>query len=154
MTSDKKAEAQAFLKAHNVGMLATVGADGKPRASIVHYVSDEHFNIYFLTLFASRKFAAMRANPAVAFTIGAREIPQTIQMEGAASELTHADEKKEHITELMKVLTSNSTYYAPLMKLDPSEIVMMWIKPTWVRWGDYASLESGSDNIFTEIPIS
>lgn len=154
MTSDKKAEAQAFLNAHSVGMLATVGADGKPHASIVHYVSDEHFNIYFLTLFASRKFAAMRANPAVAFTIGAREIPQTIQMEGAASELTHADEKKEHITELMKVLTSNSTYYAPLMKLDPSEIVMMWIQPTWVRWGDYALLESGNDNIFTEIPFS
>lgn len=154
MTSDKKTEAQAFLKAHNVGMLATVGADGKPHASIVHYVSDEHFNLYFLTLFASRKFEAMRANPAVAFTIGAREIPQTIQIEGMASELTHKEEKQEHITELMNVLTSNSAYYAPLMKLDPSEIVMMWIKPSWVRWSDYASLESGNDKVFTEIPIS
>lgn len=154
MESDKKSEALMFLKAHNTGVLATVGEGGKPHASIVHYVTDENFNIYFLTLFASRKFGAIRGNPAVAFTVGSFEVPQTLQIEGVASEITNDEEKKAHITELMKVLTSNKKYYAPLTKLNPSEIVMMWIQPKWVRWGDYASVESGDEKVFAEIPLS
>lgn len=149
---NKKEEALAFLKQRTTGVLATVEG-GKPHASTVFYVCDDDFNIYFVTLFASRKFQAVRGNPVVAFTVSDRDVPQTVQIEGVAAELTHNDEKRAHMADLVKVLTANSRYYAPLTRLDPSEIVMLWIKPSWVRWGDFASAVSGNEHIFSEISL-
>lgn len=154
MTVDKKAEALAFLKANNAGVLATISSDGKPHASAIYYVSDDDFNLYFITQFKSRKCQAIRANPSVAFTVGTLDVPQTLQIEGVAAELSHDDEKQAHIADLVQALMSNSRYYAPVTKLDPAEVVMIWIQPKWVRWGDYASVESGTDNVLTEIPLA
>lgn len=154
MSDSARADALSFLKSHKAGVLATAGADGAPHASAIYYVADDDFNLYFITLFSSRKYEAIRANPAVAFTVGTLDVPQTLQIEGVASELSHEDEKKEHISDLVKVLTSNSQYYAPVTKFDPSEVVMIWIQPKWVRWGDFSSVESGTDKVLTEIPLS
>src|ERR1700690_225087 len=109
-----RAAALAFLKSHSAGVLASATQEGQPHASAVYYVCDENFNIYFLTLLNSRKRAAMSANPRVAFTVGAQENPQTIQIEGIATELQHDDTLSTHVADLVKVLTSSSTYYAPI----------------------------------------
>ncbi len=157
MTDDpqaKRAEALAFLKAHKAGVLASVSPEGKPHASAIYYVADDDFNIYFLTLFGSRKFAAMQANPSVAFVVGTLDVPQTLQLEGVVVEMRNSQDWSAHVADLVKVLTSNSVYYAPITKLDPSEVVLMWIQPKWLRWADYASPESGSKNVLTEIPLA
>ncbi len=143
--------ALAFLKAHTAGVIATVASDGKPHASAVYYVSDDNFSIYFLTLRTSRKYAAIQANPWSAFVVGTQDVPQTLQIEGPAVELKTDEEKQAHITDLVKVLTSNSTYYAPITKLSPAETVIMWLEAKWVRWGDYASPLQGTENVLTEI---
>lgn len=153
MNNDARADALAFLKSHKAGVLATVGADGAPHASAIYYVTDDDFNLYFLTLFSSRKYEAIRANPAVAFTVGTSDVPQTLQIEGVAAELSHEEEKRAHISDLVKVLTSNSQYYAPITKLDPSEVVMIWVQPKWVRWADFSSVESGTEKVLVEIPL-
>jgi nitroimidazol reductase NimA-like FMN-containing flavoprotein (pyridoxamine 5'-phosphate oxidase superfamily) len=150
---DVRETALQFLKAHTAGVLATV-QDGKPHASAVYYVADENFNIYFLTLLSSRKFQSLKGNPSVAFVVGAQDVPQTLQIEGTATELTHDDDKQAHIAELTQALTSNPHYYAPLTQLDQSDVVMVWIKPSWVRWGDYAAAQSGTANVLTEIPLT
>lgn len=79
-----RAEALAFLKAHKAGVLSTISREGKAQGSAVYYVCDEDFNIYFLTLFSSRKFESLKANPYVAFTVGTQDVPQTVQIEGVA----------------------------------------------------------------------
>lgn len=149
----KRAAALAFLKSHKAGVLATASAEGKPHASAIYYVADDDFNIYFFTLFNSRKFSAMQANPSVAFVVGTLDAPQTLQMEGVVVEMRNDQDKMAHVADLVKVLTSNSVYYAPITQLDPSETVLMWIQPKWVRWADYTSPESGSKNVLTEIPV-
>jgi nitroimidazol reductase NimA-like FMN-containing flavoprotein (pyridoxamine 5'-phosphate oxidase superfamily) len=148
----KRSEMLAFLKSHAAGVLATASPEGKPHASAVYYAADDNFNLYFFTLLNSRKFAAIQGNPNVAFTVGTLDVPQTLQIEGVAIELRHEDEMA-HVSDLVRALTSNSTYYAPITRLNPSETVLVWIKPTWIRWADYTSPESGSKNIFTEIPV-
>ena len=62
MDAKKRAEALAFLRSHNTGVLATCGKDGEPHASAIFYVADEKFNIHFLTLFNSRKYKALKEN--------------------------------------------------------------------------------------------
>ena len=153
-TQEKKAEALAFLKANNIGVLATVSAENMPHASVVYYSCDDSFSIYFATRFNSRKYQAMRRHPNVAFTVGVEGTPQTMQIEGLAEEIVSADEKMKILPGLIRALTTNEKYFAPLTKLNPSEIVVMWIKPQWIRWGDYAIKGIGTDNVQFEIPLS
>lgn len=154
MDTDARAQALAFLKNHKAGVLATVSSEGQPHASAIYYVCDDSFNVYFMTLINSRKFASFKANPKVAFTVGALDTPQTLQLEGTVTELRSEEETSEHIEDIVKVLTSNKHYFAPIMHLDPAKEVLMWLKPTWIRWADYATLDKGDEKIFTEIPVA
>ncbi len=146
-------DALAFLKNHKAGVLATVSAESNPHASMVYYSSDDGFNLYFLTLISSRKFAALSAHPTVAFTVAGTDVPQTLQIEGVAMDISLDEEARNKKDELMEVLNSNNWFYAPISKLDPADVVVVWLKPMWVRWGDYAFAANGSSNVLKEIPL-
>lgn len=150
---DPKAEALRFLKSHQAGVLATVAADGQPHASAVYYTCDDDFNIYFLTQSSSRKAQAIAANPRVAFTVGTQDVPQTVQIEGVAEEIQYEPEKNDKMAKLAEVLMGASTYFAPVTKLDPASIIIVWIQPKWVRWADYATAMHGSANVWKEIQL-
>ncbi len=147
-----RAAALAFLKSHTAGVLATVSKEHQPHASAVYFVADEAFNIYFLTKVDSRKTAAIHAHPQVAFTVGRLDIPQTLQIEGVASEVQNDAEKSAHVPELMKTLMDNNPYYEPLAKMD-SAVVLMWLEPKWIRWGDFSAPGASNEAVFTEIPL-
>ena len=88
-----RSAALAFLKANRAGVIATVSSEGTPHASVVYYVTDDSFNIYFVTKIDSRKYASIKANPTVAFTVGHLDVPQTLQIEGIARSHGNALEK-------------------------------------------------------------
>jgi len=148
-----KRDALQFFKSHNSGVLASVSREGSPHASAVYYVGDDSFNIYFLTKLNSRKYAAIQTHPGVAFTIGRLDIPQTLQIEGVAAELRHEEEKAAHVPDLMRTLMANNPVYIPIAKMD-SEVVIMWLQPKWVRWGDFSAPGLGDEQVFTEIPLT
>ena len=148
----KRALALDFLKSHTAGVLGTVSREGKPHASVVYYTCDDAFSVFFVTLITSRKYAAMKANPNAAFVVGTLDVPQTLQMEGVVTELHANDEMMgKKLPELLQRLSSNSTYFAPITKMDPADIVLMWLQPKWIRWADYATALSGNTNVFAEL---
>lgn len=147
-------DALAFLTRNKTGVLGTVSHTGDVHASMVYYMADENFNIYFLTLINSRKCAGLSAHPQVAFTVATPDVPQTLQIEGMAMDISLDEEAAKKKDDLFKVLNSNNWFYAPVTKLDPAETVLVWIKPTWIRWADYAFEESGTAHVFKEIPSS
>lgn len=146
-------DALSFLKHHKTGVLATVSGQGQAHASMVHYVADDDFNIYVLTLINSRKFKAIEDHPQVAFTIGIPDVPQTLQIEGMAMDISLDEEASKKKAELIDTLNSNPWFYGPIAKLDLAETVVVWIKPTWVRWADYAFAPVGTDHVLKEIPL-
>jgi nitroimidazol reductase NimA-like FMN-containing flavoprotein (pyridoxamine 5'-phosphate oxidase superfamily) len=146
-----KNDALAFLKDHKVGVLATFAGEYQVHASMVYYLADDHFNIYILTLINTRKYKALQAHPQVAFTVSSSEVPQTLQIEGMAMDISLDQEASKKKDELFAVLNSNPWFYPPPSKLDPAESVIVWVRPTWIRWADYAFAESG--HVFKEIPI-
>lgn len=148
---DPRTEALRFLKSHQAGVLATCGRDDQPHASAVYYICDDNFNLYFLTQATSRKVAALREHPQVAFTVGTQDVPQTIQIEGVAAEVQYQDTKDEKTAELADVLMRASTYFAPITKLDPANIILVWVQPKWIRWADYATQPHGTGNVWKEI---
>lgn len=146
-------DAVAFLRRHKTGVLATISPNSVPHASMVYYTADDAFNIYFLTLIDSRKYSGLSANPKVAFTVSTPDVPQTLQIEGMAMDISLDQEAAKKKEELFAVLNSNPWFFAPVTKLDPAETVIVWVRPTWVRWADYAFAESGSEHVFKEIPL-
>ncbi len=147
------ADALAFLKRNKTGVLATMAGDYNLHASMVYYTADDDFNIYILTQIDSRKYKALQQHPQVAFTISSSEIPQTLQIEGMAMDISLDEEEGKKRDELFDILNSNPQFYAPITKLDPSELVMVWIRPTWIRWADYAFEQVGNRHTFKEIPV-
>lgn len=150
-TSQTRTDALSFLKHHKTGVLATVAPNGDPHASMVYYVADDEFNVYILTLMNTRKYAAVEGHPQVAFTVSAPEVPQTLQMEGVAMDISLDAEVSKKKEELFAMLNTNPWFHAPITKLDPSTTAVIWIRPTWIRWGDYAFAETGSEHVFTQI---
>ena len=146
-------DALAFLKSHNAGVLATVSSENNAHASIIYYIADDNFNVYFFTKIHSRKHDAILAHPQVAFTIGREDVPQTLQIEGIAAELRNDVDKAAKIPELMKALEKTNQMYIPIAKMD-AEPVVMWLQPKWVRWGDFSAPGIGNANLFADIPVS
>lgn len=151
VTTDARHAAQQFLADRKEGVLATTGPDGNPQASLVYYIADEDFNIYLLTLSASRKYMNVQKHPHVAFTVAETQAPQTVQLEGVAEEVpVDTPAAQDTVAELMQVLSSGS-HYPPLTKMDPSRVVLLRITPTSVRWGDFMYSGHGSENVFHNV---
>lgn len=154
LTMRARQDALAFLTRHKTGVLATSERDYQVHASLINYTADEDFNIYFITRSDMRKFKALSAHPQVAFTVATTDVPQTLQIEGMAMDISLDPEASKKKEALFATLNSNEMFYAPLAKLDLGELVLVWIRPTWIRWADYAFEESGDRHIFKEIPVT
>ncbi|MBP9757657.1 MAG: pyridoxamine 5'-phosphate oxidase family protein [Candidatus Pacebacteria bacterium] len=148
-----RAEALTFLRSHSAGVLATVAKDYTPIASVVYYVCDDSFNIYFLTKRDSRKFHAISAHPQAAFVVGRQDIPQTLQLSGVASELVSSEDQNAHVTDLMNVLAAQRVGLLPAGKMD-GELAVMWFQPRSIRWADFTKPAIGNENLFFEIPVN
>lgn len=155
MEKDRSArsDALAFLTRNRTAVLATAGHDNLPHASAIHYVADENFNVYFLTLPSSRKYEALSAHPQVALTILREDIPQTIQIEGMAQDISQSSDMQEKKDKIMETLSANPFFFPPISKLDPEKPAVIWIQPKWIRWADYAFAQYGTDRVFKEIDI-
>lgn len=146
-----RAEALEFLKSHKVGVLATFAGEYQVHASMVYYTSDEDFNVYLMTYINTRKFKAIQAHPQVAFTVSTPDVPQTLQIEGMAMDISVDEEASKKKEELFGILNSNPWFYPPPSKLEPADSAVVWVRPTWIRWADFAFADVG--RVFTEIPV-
>lgn len=146
----KRDEALSFLIGRSTGVLATVSKEGKPRARLVYYASDDAFRVYFITLANTRKAEDLAANPHAAFVVAETEAPRTIQLEGAIEDLTDTATIDPTLADLVNTLMSNSRFGAPLTRFDTAKLKFYRITPDWVRWGDF-TFGRGTDNVLTII---
>lgn len=148
--STKKEEALAFLKAHTLATLATVSADGYPRARLVYYACDDLFNLYFLSLANTRKVADIRANPKAAIVVSSDDKQHMLQVEGTFEEMTDTATFGPMIAELSKNLFPENAPSAPITHMDQGKPVFFKLVPTWIRWGNFTT-GHGNTEVFEEI---
>jgi uncharacterized pyridoxamine 5'-phosphate oxidase family protein len=151
--ADVRTDALAFLKRNRTGVLATAGHDNIPHGNVMHYTCDENFNLYIMTLKNTTKYRSIVAHPQVAFVVFNETTPQMLQIEGMASDISTSFEAGSKKDELFEVLNKNTFFAPPITKLDIDEPAVIWIKPTWVRWADYAFGSEGSENVLKEVPL-
>lgn len=94
--------ARAFLRAHDLAVIATVDETGSPHAATVRYASDENFNVYFMTRIESRKFRNVMVHAKVAVVITDTQVMETVQMTGIAGRIEDMHEESAMLSKLWK----------------------------------------------------
>lgn len=133
-----------------VGVVATVSADGKPEAAVVHFSHDENLNIYLTTRAHTRKHQNILKSPQVAFVIYTEHPAKTVQLQGTARIITDPYEQTLHFSEIVDN-ANKGTDEPPIDQLSEEEIVFIQINTTWIRTGDFEiDKKSG---VFEEVTV-
>lgn len=146
--TDPRTDALTFLKAHDLGALATVAENGDPRVRLLYYVTDDACNLYFMTLAHTRKSTEIRTDGRAAFTVASDDASHTLQIEGVFEEMTDTATFGPVLVELTKHLFPDDHAPAPITKFGTDTPVLFKLKPTWIRWADFTK-EPGE--VFSEI---
>jgi general stress protein 26 len=150
-------EAVAYMRSQMTCVISWLSGAGTPQSSTVFYwvndIKDSNFSAYFITRRHTRKFEAIRNNPAVSIVIGTELAPQTMQIEGVA-QLIESDDEFKHLEETIKRLESHPTQamiYAgaffpksPFAGLKGTDFAVFRVVPTWAR---FMTLDKGSSEI-------
>ena len=130
-------EMRAFLDAHHMLTLATVGAQGEPQAADLYYAMAEGMQMCFISASSSRHSANIGRDGRVACTIHAvstrwRDI-RGIQLEGTCARMTALEEACawSHYIARFPFVISDSLLRAAL-----DGVTIYRITPCWLRWID------------------
>lgn len=130
------ADSVKSLEQH-LGVVSTAGEDGKVESAVVYFTFDKDLNIYFLTRTGSRKYKNILKNPSVAFIAYSEYPPQTLQLEGIASDINDPKEQGKIFTDLMTLAKNHSYAEPPIGQMMESELAVMKITPSWARFGNF-----------------
>jgi len=150
MSETTRAEALAFLKGQDVGALATSTLEDGPSVRPVYYAVDDDLTIFFLTLKSTRKTTDLIKNARAAFTIYDSAKPATLELHGTVVDQTEVATIEPIVTELARTIAAKGDHFAPLTRMDPSEVRFFKLTPAWARYADF-SRGTGDQEVFREI---
>ena len=119
-----KDDVDAILAKHNICVLATVAADGKPESAMVGFSHGENLELLVGTSHKTRKYANIQRNSHVAVVVGDNEAE--IQYEGTIRELDLTEAEK-FLKKHFEKLIGAEKYLE-----DPNQRWLL-ITPTWLR---------------------
>jgi general stress protein 26 len=138
--ADVEAAIAELLRDEAIGALATVGPAGAPATSMMHFASDG-LAVYLHTFTHARKYAAIRRDPRVSYTIACvppdgfygRGHLRAIQVDGIATMVTERAEIDRAIevsreqfewlqnTALFDTFAKGTAYHQAFFRIDPVE---------------------------------
>ena len=135
MSSNERKTIQAFLESHSTLALATIDADSHPQSAPLFYVSDDAFNLYWLSSSGSRHSVNLTANSQVAATIYPTAWHWTeirgLQIEGVASSITDENMRRDILERYQQKFDLPSGFETVM-----GESVLYVLRPRWQRWLD------------------
>jgi hypothetical protein len=122
-----------FMRAERYAVQASVSRAHAPQAAVVGIAISDDFEIVFDTLTDSRKAVNLRANPLVAFAIGAvrDDVERTVQYEGVA-DFPSGDELRR-VQELYFGVFPDGRD-----RLHWKGLIHVRVKPLWIRYSNYS----------------
>lgn len=118
----------AFIKKHDLAVVATASKDGMPTAAVVEFGELDDLTIIIDTLKSSRKYQNLQANPQVAIVIGWDD-DVTVQISATAHELQGSELEQ-----------AKASYFAKNERAKKWEnwegIAYFAFKPVWLKYSD------------------
>ncbi len=136
-SEDKFKKLKDFLASHPVASLATVSKERTPHSSTIYFISNEHFDFYFLTTDDTIKHKQIGENKRVALNITDEEKIMTVQVEGNAQSVQDREEKSKIINQLKLIHYGNRKIENPPISKLFGEFILYKITPSWLRWLDF-----------------
>jgi pyridoxine/pyridoxamine 5'-phosphate oxidase len=125
------AELFDLIADQKLGVLASLGPDGRPQSALVGIAITSQLEIIFDTVKPSRKYPNLMARPACSFVIGGWGTgEQTVQYEGEAEELSSP--ALEHYQQ-----TYFSAWPECRAHMSWPGIVYFVVRPRWIRYSDF-----------------
>lgn len=132
-------ELVAYVRSHRDGVVSTLGPDGSPQAAYLPVTATDGGDLVLDARASSRKVANLRRNPRVAAVVGGRD-GTTLQCEGVADLPEGADREAC----ARAYLEAFPQFEASLA--DPG-VVVVRVRLTWARFGDYRPGVSWSQDV-------
>ena len=123
------AEMIEHVRSHPGGVVATVNAHGTPQAAYVAIAITERGELIFDAKRDSRKIANLLGDPRIAIVIGGED-STTLQCEGTA-DMPDGDVLERAASAYLEAFPQFAE------SLRSGEIVVVRVRPTWVRLSDY-----------------
>lgn len=124
-----RAELIAFIRRHRLAVVASTDASGAPQAAVVGLAVTDELELVFDTLGDTRKAQNLRRDGRAAVVVGWDD-EQTLQLEGAADELTGQT--------LQRLQRSYfQTFPDGPTRLAWPGITYFRIRPFWARFSDF-----------------
>ncbi len=129
-----RADVLEFVRAHSLGVQASVSSALSPQAAVVGFVVTDTFELFFDTVESTRKVSNLRKNAKAAFVIGGlvNGDERTVQYEGVADE-PHGPE-----LEALKKLYFQQ-FPAGIDRQKWPGILYLRIRPSWLRFSDFGT---------------
>lgn len=121
-----------FLSGYRYGVVSSVASDGSPQSALVGIAITPKLEIIFDTVKATRKYPNLIARPRCSLVIGWGG-EQTVQYEGLAYE-PEGDALEQFQELYFKTWPDGPT------RLSWPGIVLMAVKPVWLRYSDFLSM--------------
>lgn len=113
--------------------LATVSEDGKPHATVLLYVIDDDFSVYFASHTESRKVKNVTHNNFVSLTVWEHQ-KLSIQVNGEAELISDAGEIDAIVTRIVEAgAEEDDHFYPPILSIGGESYSLFKIKPSLVR---------------------
>ena len=153
MTNVSKQEVLQFLKSQNGGVLSPVSPEQQPASSFVYFACNEDFNIYFIMSKLSKKYVNIKSNNKVSFVVIDEQNLITVQGLGIANEIKDEEESRRVYDLLIQILNKKiENWPPPFAKMADAKLVIMKIKFTSLRWGDFRySATAPMEEFYTQI---
>jgi general stress protein 26 len=134
-----------FLNNHPTAVLATVGPDCNPHASVIYYAVDAALTVRFITKNRTEKSDNLHLHNRLSMVVY-DDITQTIvTMAGAAAEVTDQEDiSKVFRCTLRASLHTGANAVPPIAKLNAGEYVAYQFKPDFVHMIAYNEPLTGS----------
>lgn len=125
-----------FLNNHRKAVFSILDDDQLPTTSLMLYVVDDEFNVFFGTRRSFSKYRHMIANPVVSLSVIEEVLDplKVVDLRGTVEELTPADQA--NVYEFFKS-KNPAKYYVE----GAEDFIMFKLTPHFMRWLDAASGE-------------
>lgn len=135
-----------FLADHYSGVLATTSSVGVPHGTVVYYLPEPDFSLYFVTKEGTQKYKNIQANNRVAFVIYDEKSQTTLQLHGVVQVVDDLERKRETIHNMThSSIALSGTLLPPAYKITAGDYVVLQLVPSTIDLAAYARSNDGSD---------
>lgn len=151
--SDRNQRIYDFLTDNPVGVLCTVTPDSVPHGSVIYFLTDDDFNITFLTKAETRKHDNLMHNNKIMLTIFEPHSQAVAQVTGVAEEIEGSYDVNEVAGGILAAsLKSSGPGMPPIVKLMAGPYTAFRITPKLIRMAIYSRPDPGEyEDLFESI---